>query len=110
MGTIPDEVRYDIMRCSEMGAKYDSVIDRYSAYEDLERQKALEQELEAAAAAELERQKELRRQAEEKRKAEERSRKEYERLWNRASSGFASSIGRQLGNSILRGILGGKKK
>ncbi len=154
MGTIPDEVRFDVMACSEMGARYDTVIDRYSAYEDLTHQQDLEKEAaiqeaeraealrqeearlkeaekeaeiqrktlekqrveyerklaQEAAAAERRRQQELRRQAEEQRKAEERKRKEYERLWNRASSSFVSSIGRQLGNSIFRGILGGKKK
>lgn len=44
MGTIADEVRKDVMDCSEMGAKYDESIDRYSAYENLQHQQDLDEQ------------------------------------------------------------------
>lgn len=44
MGTIPPQVRQDIMNCSEMGAKYAQTLDRYSAYENLQHQQQLEEE------------------------------------------------------------------
>ena len=142
MGPVAAEVRADVMECSEMGPKYDQLLDRYSAYENLEQQNQLQAQREAqaaalaeqqkaaeaqrlahekeyaalqrqwaeeAAAAEREHQKQLRKLQEQQRKEEERKKKEMQKILTSAARGFSSSIGRELGKSIIRGLFGSRK-
>ncbi len=115
IGPITDEQRQQLIRSSRIYGIYDRDFDRESAYEVLvERQK---KEVQRAA----EEKKEL-----EKRKAEEKAQKEKEKekkaktsskrksksALEKAVGSAATTIGRKLGNEIIRSILGnlGRKR
>jgi DNA helicase HerA-like ATPase len=104
LGPISPQQRSAIVAASPVAGKYDTAIDRESAYEKLQKK------AQAAAAAE--------RQAADERaqaKAERAAPRERESATDRFIKNAAGSIGRQLGstvarsigNAIVRGILGG---
>ncbi len=111
IGPITDEQREQLIRSSRIFGIYDRSFDRESAYEVLVKQQQQEQ-----------RQEEEQKALEERRKAEEKAWKEMEKsrkessrktsrgksILERALGSAASSIGRQIGNKILRSILGTK--
>lgn len=109
IGPITDEQREQLIRSSRIFGIYDRSFDRESAYEVLVKLQQQEQKREEEQKAIEER-----RKAEEKAQKEiEKSRKESSRrttggksILERALGSAASSIGRQLGNKILRSILG----
>lgn len=103
----------DVINNSELSSKYESTVDRESAYEILTKQ--IEEEKERQA--EIERQKEEEKQEALRLKEEEKQRKEAEKLASkpakksgaqkaleRGVNSAMSSIGRQIGNSIFKGI------
>ena len=118
IGAITDDQRATLIKRSRLYGIYDKGFDRESAYEVLvEQQKAEEKRAKEEA------------EAEEKRKAKEAKEKEKAKSSKSTSTGrkkkstgqkaiektintTASTIGRQLGNQIVRSILGGifKKK
>ena len=119
IGAITDDQRSELIRKSRIYGVYDKSFDRESAYEMLvEQQKQEEKRLQKEA------------EAEEKRKAKEAKEREKSRSTSsrttttrkKKSTGqkaiektlntTASTIGRNLGNQIVRSILGGifKKK
>ncbi len=140
MGTIDPGTRQQLVNSDELEMKYRESVDRESAYEILvargEAQAALEaealaaeeaeklaaEEAKAQAAAEKEAKKLADQQAREEKarlKEEERLRKEAERaaandpfqkVIRSAKSTVTSSVGRKIGNALVRGILGGLKR
>ena len=138
MGSIEDTERHTCLMQDGLGAKYDTSLDRESAYEVLTaqfeeaaEQKRLEEEEKLRQKEELERQKEEEKQRREQERLEEKQRREQERLQRELEKkaekeererkkktaalekGFNSaitSIGREVGRSLFRGILGSLKK
>jgi len=127
VGPLSAEERRVLVATDQVGTKYDAVADRESAQERLAAKAAVAsaaaataKQATADAAAERERLKLVREQerleAQRRRQeeqAEARARREAERptmtdkVITSATRAAASSIGRQLGNQLLRGILGG---
>lgn len=110
-GGIEEEERKRIISTSPMGAKYDREIDNESAYEVLDRMK--QENLEEDQRRELEDRKE--RMEKEQRRVQGSSRKAssgYKRpsLFEKAAGSMVSSIGREIGRTLIRGILGSLKK
>ncbi len=112
-GTIDDFVRLRIINSSSMSGKYDEAVDRESAYELLQAKIMQEQ---AAARAEQE-QSERQEQLEKEEKERERKRRTaagrtYNRktLIERAADNVVGTIGRELGRTLIRGILGSLKR
>lgn len=97
-GTIEDSLRNQIIVSSPMKAKYDKDVDRESAYEILQAKMARDQ----AALAEEETHKERRRS----------SGGGYQRQtpMEKAANAVISTIGREVGRTLIRGILGSLKK
>ncbi|MEG0017389.1 MAG: helicase HerA-like domain-containing protein [Hydrogenoanaerobacterium sp.] len=129
MGGIDDAVRAKVIADSEMAAKYGQIIDRESAYEVLAKRCEAESAEKAAAekAAEDAKQKEIAdkaaekaRLAEEKAEAKEAAAKEKAELYRqthhrkssleKAADSAMTSIGREVGRSLFRGLMGALKK
>ena len=122
MGMIDDERRAAEIEASDLYGKYEDLVDNESAYELITAEKAAEAEAlaEAKAAEEQAKQeaalaKEREKQEKERQKQEREKEKEAnKRRKNSASSKVASSamntIGRELGKSLSRGLLGTLKK
>lgn len=121
MGTIDEAVRRQIILSSPMGEKYDRAIDSESAYEML---KAKEEEQQANMMQNQQRPQEqynsarrVNRGSSTKRTSSSSStRKTSSRkrtnksLIEKAADSAASSIGREIGRTLIRGILGSLKK
>jgi len=113
-GTIDDNLRRQIISASPMSSKYDKEIDRESAYELLEAKVRQEQ------AAKLEEQEQLKRQKQLKEEEKERVRSRKgtstrrttsrKSALERAADTAVSTIGRELGRTLIRGLLGSLKK
>lgn len=105
IGIISPEQRKEIIQRSRLYGMYERSIDRHSAYEALTEQNAIEakrkqRELEQEA----EEKEEKRRQAESRRTPARRSTRQSP--VQKAVSSAATSVGRQLGNALIRGIMG----
>lgn len=124
-GTIDDFARLKIINSSPMSGKYDTAVDRESAYELLQAKVIQEQAAEKEEKEQRERQKQLEAEEKERKKrleAEEKEReREYKRknstrsysrktLVERAADNVVGTIGRELGRTLIRGILGSLKK
>ena len=111
MGPIDDARREAEIRFDELFGKYETAVDNESAYEIIhaDRQK----EAEAAAAAEAEKLAQKERERAEKEKAKEEKAKQAKKKTS-ASSRVANSalnaVGREIGRSFTRGLLGTLKK
>lgn len=109
VGPLTPAERDSIIANSPVGGIYDTVIDRESAYEILQR-RAREIELEAERAAyEAERAKELARQAKEQ-KASAPRRSTRQTPTEAAATSFARTVANTLGREIVRGIFGSLKR
>ena len=124
-GTIDDFARLRVVNSSVMSGKYDTEVDRESAYEMLQA-KAIQEEVGKKEEQErLERQKQWEREEKERQKQWEREEKERERnrrntttrssysrktLAERAADNVVGTIGREVGRTLIRGILGSLKK
>jgi uncharacterized protein len=120
VGPLTREERSTIVASDSVGDKYDQAIDSESAHEKLaERAEAAAQDEEASrqkavaeteAARQAKEQMAVRRETE---KLEAQRRREAakpsmtDKMITSATRAAASSIGRQIGNQLLRGILGG---
>lgn len=122
MGTITDEERRAVIDASDMKQKYDKAIDNFSAYEYFEQQNE-EQEKEEQAAAE----KAAKQAAKEEKKtvksakstttkrtstaakAAKKTKSAASKAMTRVTNSAMSTIGRELGRSIIRGIFGSIK-
>lgn len=120
MGTITEEERQICMMKDQMGTKYDTMVDNESAYEILTRrfQEEAEAERQAVQAKEEEKRKkeeeklrrEQEREQEKKRREEERALKKKYALLERSVNSAVSSIGREVGRSLVRGLFGSLKR
>lgn len=112
-GTIDDFTRLRIVNSSPMSGKYDMEVDRESAYELLQAKVMKEQAAEKEEKERLERQKQLEKEEKEREKAErKKARRTYNRktLVERAADNVVGTIGREIGRTLIRGILGSLKR
>lgn len=124
-GTVDDFARLRIINSSPMSGKYDMEVDRESAYELLQAKVMQEQADKKAEQERLERQKQLEKEEKERQKQWEREEKEKERnrrrattrstysrktLVERAADNVVGTIGREVGRTLIRGILGSLKR
>ncbi|HPD00763.1 MAG TPA: DUF853 family protein, partial [Acetivibrio sp.] len=100
MGTIDDTTRKDIISSSLIYGKYDKMVDNESAYEVLQAK--------GRQAAKVEEQKSAKWQSSVKTSQKRTSNKKS--ILEKAFGSAATSIGRELGRSLIRGILGSLKK
>ncbi|MBR4466753.1 MAG: DUF853 family protein, partial [Clostridia bacterium] len=118
MGMIDDDRRESEIMADEIYGKYEDAVDNESAYEIIKAGRQKEEEEEAKRKEEEEKLKE----EEAKRKAKEKEEKEKEKakakkksskkssFLGKAASSTATTIGRELGRSATRGLLGVLKK
>lgn len=122
-GTIDDAVRKQRMASSPMSGKYDHEIDRESAYELLQA-KALQEQ--ASLAEEQDRAARIKEWQEEQKRSVSRgssgrsgssgrrstagSRNDGSKMIRKAASSAVTAIGREIGRSLIRGILGSLKR
>lgn len=99
-GTLDELTRRGIINNSSLGEKYDTVIDRESAYEILQEKALKDQE-------KIQKEQELAQKEKASRKTAGRPKTS---LVEKATNSAVTAIGRELGRSILRGILGSFKK
>ncbi len=112
MGTIDDAQRQQAMLSNPLNQKYSATIDRDSAYENLTAQ--FEQKKREAEAIIQQKEAEKQRLADEKaaaaqRKEDERQAKERAQMFKpieRAANSALSTIGRELGRDLVRGLFG----
>ncbi len=107
-----------------MSGKYDIEVDRESAYELLKAKAIHEEAAKKEEQERLEKQKQLEKEEKERQKQWEKEQKERERARNRAASrtysrktlveraadNVVGTIGREVGRTLIRGILGSLKK
>ena len=118
MGTIDDERRRAEIEASDVYGKYDTPVDGESAYEvinadRIEEEKKAEEEAKAAAEVREKAQAEKEAAKEAAKKEKEKAAKEKKKAAKKKNSALGKvasstmhSIGRELGRSIFRGILG----
>lgn len=123
-GTIDDFVRMRIINNSPMSGKYDESVDRESAYEMLQTKVQQDQEAKLEEKERIEREKQLEKEEKERQKQLEKEEKERERearraasrtsnrktLVERAADNVVGTIGREVGRTLIRGILGSLKR
>ncbi len=122
MGTITDEERRAVIDASDMKQKYDKAIDNFSAYEYFEQQNEEQEkeEQEAAEKAAKQAAKEEKKAAKSAKstttkrtstaaKAAKKTKSAASKAVTRVTNSAMSTIGRELGRSIIRGIFGSIK-
>ena len=95
MGTITPEERKGAITNSPVYGQYEETVDRDSAYEILKKKAAARDEAEQQAAAEKV-----------ERRASTSSARQPQSATDRFVKNMASSVGRSVGNALIRGILG----
>lgn len=127
MGTIDDSIRLMVINKSELNGKYDTVIDRVSAFEILSKEleeKKNEQDEAKKASEELKQKEKEEKELEKIRKQEEKEKKELEKEAEKArknSTGYKigkamertansalSTVGRKIANELLKSLFGKK--
>ena len=96
MGVITDEERQKAIKNSPVYGEYEQAVDRESAYEKLQAKAVKAADAQAKAA-----------EAKTQAKASPRPAPQRDTATDRFVKNAASSIGRQLGSALVRGILGG---
>lgn len=112
MSEISKEEIKSIVKNGSMEIKYRNIIDRETAFEKLEEinEELRKQKEEALKAQEEIKQKELEEKKDKRLKKEAKENEsEISKSVKKMANSFVTSIGRQLGNAIIRGILGTKK-
>lgn len=122
MGTITDEERRAVIDASGMKHKYDKAIDNFSAYEYFEQQNEEQEkeEQEAAEKAAKQAAKEEKKAAKSAKstttkrtsataKAAKKTKSAASKAMTRVTNSAMSTIGREIGRSIIRGIFGSIK-
>ena len=110
IGAITDEQRQTLIRQSRLYGQYEKTFDRESAYELLvEEQKAAEKRAKEEAEAEEKRKAKEAKEKEKAKKTSSKSKKKStgQKAIEKTINTTATTIGRQLGKSIFRSILGG---
>ena len=102
LGPIDPATRQSLIRNSPIYGEYDKPIDRESAYEILMKRSEERQAAAQAQAQQKADEEEAKRQA----KASAPTR-HTDTVYERAAKNFASSVARQLGSALVRGVLGG---
>ncbi len=118
MGMIDDARRKAEVHADDLFGKYEVAVDNASAYELLAAEAAKEAEAEAKAKEEAEKAKEeaakaKEKEKEEKAKAKEKAKKKKSKTssaLSKATNSAMNTIGREVGKSVSRGILGTLKK
>ncbi|QNM83437.1 DUF853 family protein [Sphingomonas sabuli] len=105
VGPLAPMERSTLVGSDAVGAKYDSQVDRESAHEILAGRTEAAAQAQAAADAKVVTEKE-----EAKRAREAAKPSMTDKIITSATRAAASSIGRQIGTTILRGILGGLRR
>jgi len=103
MGVITDEERQKAIKNSPVYGEYEQAVDRESAYEKLQAKAVKAADAQAKAADAQAKAAEAKTQA----KASPRPAPQRDTATDRFVKNAASSIGRQLGSALVRGILGG---
>ena len=112
MSEISEEEILEVVRNGLMETKYRNVYDRETAFEKIE---DINEEIRKQKEEELKKQEEIKQKEQEEKEAKrlkkEAKEKESElsKSVKKVANSFMTSIGRQLGNAIIRGILGTKK-
>lgn len=106
-GAIDDGTRSRIIASSAIGHKYDRAIDNRSAYEMLTEIREEEERQRRKEEERIKKEKEREKKAKEKARSKRSTRKSG---LSKASSSAMNTIGRELGKSLVRGVLGGRKK
>ncbi len=101
MGPLSSTERAGLIKGSPVYGLYDESVDRESAYELLEKKAAERAKAEAKAEQAKEREK-----AEKAKSKSSRSSYQRESATERLIKNMASSVGRQIGNALVRGLLG----
>ncbi len=101
MGPIEPAERAKLVKNSPVYGQYDEAVDRESAYELLEKVAAKRVQAEKEAEAAKQREKEAK-----AKKSSSRSSYKRQSATERFVKNMASSVGRQLGNALVRGLLG----
>ncbi|MEL7646732.1 MAG: helicase HerA-like domain-containing protein [Sedimentibacter sp.] len=112
-GTIGDSLRNQIVAGSKLYNKYSREVDRESAFEKLMEETKKQQEYIQLENERIEKEKRREQQEKEERATYQKSnRKKSSRMspGERAASSAMSAIGREIGKSLIRGILGSLKK
>ncbi len=114
-GTFDDAVRKQLLSASPMSGKYDREQDRESAFEQLQDMNREEAAAAETAAAEIERARETpirNREAWDTGSGRSSDRRGYNRQtpMEKATNAVFSTIGREVGRTLIRGILGSLKK
>jgi len=113
VGTLTPAERDAVIANSPLGALYDTVTDRESAYEVLAKRAREKQLVEERTRYEAERQAEVERLAKERERAERAAaprRSSRQTPTEAAVNSFARTVANRLGNALVRGILGGLSK
>lgn len=107
MGEITEEELNTVIKNSVMETKYRNAEDAHSAYEKIEEiNKAKEEELNKIKEAEQKQKEEAKKAKEEEKK---RKNNPFNKAVTKATNSALNSIGRHIGNAIVRGILGTKR-
>lgn len=114
MGPVEDERREAVMLSSDMSEKYDKTIDRESAYEHFEEERALEEEEAEEEAEEEEKEEKKARKSKAKKSSSKKSTKKKSssrasKALSKATSSAMNTIGREVGKKIVRGLFGSIK-
>jgi len=100
LGSLDELTRRGIINNSSLAEKYDTAIDRVSAYEVLQARALKEQER-------IQKEKELAQKGKQQRKSPGRPKTS---MIEKAANSAVTAIGRELGRTLIRGILGSLKK
>lgn len=112
MSEISEEEISEIVRNGLMETKYRNVYDRETAFEKIE---DINEEIRKQKEEELKKQEEIKQKEQEEKEAKrlkkeaKENESELSKSVKKVANSFMTSIGRQLGNAIIRGILGTKK-
>ena len=111
MGPIDDKRRAAEIQYDELFGKYETAVDSESAYEIISADRQKETEAAAAAAAEAQAKKEKEQAEKEKAKAEKaKQAKKKSSAGSKVANSALNAVGREIGRSVGRGLLGTIKK
>ena len=110
MASVEPDVISKVVAASPLYVKYNSALDRESAYELLneQREKEAKEKAEAEAAAQKEKEKQEKEKEKEK-AAKKKATKKRQSALGKAASSAANSFGREIGKSIFRGLFGTRR-
>lgn len=111
-GTIDDLLRNQLIAGSKLYSKYSNEVDRRSAFEDIRDETKRQQEYIDSEKERIEKEKDRQQQEKEIEKNQKSKSKKSTRMTSteRAANSAMSAIGREIGKSLIRGILGSLKR